>query len=298
MTLFGIIIGIATIIAALPLIVRYLIIKPYRFVNNEVFNKDITYRVLNHKIQGKLWTTTIKIAYTGKGQEFINRIHFFYQLNMPGPIYGYYEYLNLATGYLTCNMMGLTTLLGTEYNRWGFPSVHRWKISKFLRNSMSFLFGLYLFYMILLMTFSIIGLWVPFSGPFGKFALENSDSDLIITDENGSPVILPKIINPGTEITLECKYQMRLNAKGFRPETPYKFLRRYPKATFCPPKPGNFVWVGRGNIHIFWESSKQNNRKIWQYRKSRAWIGNISSILRYLQEGRTSTFTNFTKLML
>lgn len=251
MMLFGITVGIATIIVALPLIVRYLIIKPYRFVNKEVFNKDITYRVISHKLQGKIWTTTIKIAYTGKVQEFINRIHFCYQLNMPAPIYGYYEYLNLATGYLTCNMTGLTTLLGTEYNKWSFLSVHRWKISKYLRNPISFLFGLYLFYMILLMTVSIIGLWVLFSGPYGKFALENSDSDLTITDENNNPVILPKIIKSGTEITLECKYRMKLNAKGFSPETPYKFLKHYPKATFCPPKPGNFVWVGKGNIHIY-----------------------------------------------
>jgi len=103
---------------------------------------------------------------------------------------------------------------------------------------------------LLMLLFPPVGWLVLNSGLYGRFSLDSIMEKMTITDGEGKVIQLPTILRPGTEITLDFKYRMGLRAKGFPIDTPYRFLDQFPRKTIGPPKPGDFVWVGKGGISM------------------------------------------------
>ena len=87
-------------------------------------------------------------------------------------------------------------------------------------------------------------------GPYARFSLDSVNESTRIVGVDSQIVQLPIVLKPGSEIILDISYRMRLNARGFSADTPYKFLKGFPKRTLRPPKPGKFTWVGSGNVNI------------------------------------------------
>lgn len=244
------VLGIIGAIGALP--VLYLLVsKVYQYVTRNVFYKDVSCKVLDHRIRGKTWTTRIKIAYTGTSSEAVKDVLLSYRLRLPSPYDRFLNYINVAAGYLMCDMQGLATLLGTQHYRFEPPMVHLWKLPRPVKYPISFLFGLIFLYDTLLMLLLPPLGWIMLnSGPYGRFSLDGIMEDMTITNEKGKVIQLPTILHPGTEIILDFKYRMGLKAKGFPVDTPYRLLNDFPKRTFRPPKPGDFVWIGKGGINM------------------------------------------------
>ena len=237
-------------IAAIPAL-HLLALKVYQYITRNVFYKDVSCKVLEHRIRGRTWTTRIKIAYTGTTAEAIEDVLLSYHLRLRSPFDRFLNYINIATGYLLCDMRGLATLLGTQHYRFEPPMVHLWKMPKPVKYPTSFFFGLVFLYNVLLMIlFLPVGWIILNSGPYGRFSLDSIKENMTITDEGGKVIQLPTILNPGTEIILDFKYKMGLRANGFPINAPYRFLNDFPKRTIRPPKPGDFAWVGRGGINM------------------------------------------------
>jgi hypothetical protein len=237
-------------IGALP--VLYLFIsKIYQYVTRNVLYKDMHCRVLDHRIKGKTFTTRIKIAYTGTRSEALEDVLLTYRLKLRSPYDRFLSYVNVAVGYLLCDMQGLATLLGTQHHRSEPPMVHLWKQPRAVKYPVSILVGLmFLYDTLLMLLLPPIGWIVLNSGLYGRFSLDGIMENMTITNEEGKVIRLPTILQPGTEITLDFKYRMGLKAKGFSIDTPYRFLSDFPKRTIRPPKPGNFVWAGKGGISM------------------------------------------------
>lgn len=244
------------VIAALVVpLVPFLIVgaaKATRFINRFVRNNDVSCRVLNHHRENDIWSTEIKVAYVGEKPAILSDILFSYELEQPSPGDSFMQWVNIAMGYLTCDMQGLTTILGTKDYEFAPPMVHLWK-SRWTKYPMSVLVGLYFSYFILLallLSPTLIPLALLGSGPYGRFALSSTASSMSITYAEGIALELPFVLNQGDERILELKYRVGLSAKGFPADTPYQFLTEWPKRTFRPPKPGNFAWRGRGTLSV------------------------------------------------
>lgn len=244
--LFLTIIGIVAVIPT----IRLIFIKTYLFMKKSIFNKDIYCSVLNHSIRGDKGTTKIKIAYAGTGDDILKGIRFTYLLKLPAPIDRFLAYYNIGIGYITCDMQGLTTMLGTQHYIFEPPMIHLSKMPRFVKYPLSVLIGVWWLYYLLLMSLIPLG-WIFLNwGPYGRFSLDSINESIRIVGVDSKIAQLPIVLKPGTEIILDISYRMGLNAKGFSTDTPYKFLKGFPKRTLRPPKPGNFTWVGRGNISI------------------------------------------------
>ena len=251
MTFLEIIELIAVILAVLA-VSRIVTLNVYRFIRIKILYKDVACKVLKHQIIRTTINTKIKIAYAGSDRDTIRDILFTYRLKLPAPFDRFLAYVQIATAYLICDMQGLSTLLGTEYYTFAPMMVHTWKTPRLVKYPLSVLNGIFSFYMILLMmVIPLIGWMFLNWGPHGKFSLESIASDMVIKDENGNVGQLPIVLNPGDEIILDIRYKVGLNAKGFKIDTPYRFLNTFPARTFGPPKPGNFTWVGKGLVILF-----------------------------------------------
>ena len=176
---------------------------------------------------------------------------FTYRMNLPAPFDRFLAYLNIASAYLTCDMRGLTTLLGTEYYRFAPLMVHVWKVSKVIKYPVSVVTGLFLFYITFLMFITIVGWIFLYWGPYGKFSLDSLSESMKIVNSEGITIQLPIVLNPDTEYIWDIKCKMGLKAAGFKVDTPYRILKRFPPRTFCAPKPGRFTWVGHGTTNLY-----------------------------------------------
>ena len=225
------------------------VVRLYLFLKRNILYGDISCRVLKHVKYKNSFTTKIKIAYVGN-ENYLEDIKFSYQLRYPAPIDRILASINIAIGYITCDMSGLTTMLGNKRYRFEPPMVHLWNVSKFIKYPLSVLYGLSCLYIITLMLlFPIVGWFFLFWGPYGKFSLDSiPDSMKIIAD--GKVVRLPIVLKKGDEVVLEINYRLGMNAKGFSNDTKYKLLDYFPKRTLRPPRPGNFTWVGRGAVSM------------------------------------------------
>ena len=139
--------------------------------------------------------------------------------------------------------------------------VQVWK-SKLFKYPLSIYMGWQIFY------FTLVGLivfpigWIfLLSGPYGKISLDSMDKKKKVTNSNGGVIVLPIILNPGDSIELEVEYELGLSSKGFDPGTPMQFLEKLPKRSLAPPKPGQFVWRGKGTINVL-VGSKWNRLNI------------------------------------
>ena len=236
--------AIVSFILVLPFI-KNGFMRIYLFIKRDILYGDISCRVLRHTKYRKSFTTKIKIAYVGN-EDFLEDIIFGYQLRYPALFDRILASINIAIGYITCDMNGLTTMLGNKRYRFEPPMVHLWNASKLIKYPVSILYGLTYLYMSLV---PIIGWLFLLWGPYGKFSLESiSDSMRIVAGDKD--VKLPLILKRGDEIILEINYRMGINAKGFSNDTLYKFLVGFPKRTLRPPKPGNFTWIGWGGVSM------------------------------------------------
>ncbi len=247
LTLIGIII---TLLIGLPTI-RNSIKKAFSFFTRIMLNEDIHSSVLKHRIIRAKGTTEIKIAYAGMEDLILKDIRIIYQLKLPAPFDRFLAYYHIGIGYITCNMVGLATLLGTQHYKYELPMIHLMKMPRFLKYPLSVLVGVWWLYIVLLMSIIPIGWIFLNSGPYGRSSLESITETMKITDHEGNNVILPVILKPRTETTLHIKYTMGLNAKGLSINTPYRIIQHFPKRTLLPPKPGNFIWIGILSINVF-----------------------------------------------
>lgn len=245
-----IVVFIISVLSGLALL-RVIFLNMYRFFKVRVMHKDIAIKVLNHQVKERSFNTRMKIAYTGAGRDIIRDILFTYRLRLPAPFDRFLAYVNIASAYLTCDMCGLTTLLGTEYYRTMPLMVHIWKVPRVIKYPISVVNGIFFFYVTFLMLVIPIVGWIFLNwGPYGKFSLDSLSERMRIVNGEGKNIQLPIVLNPGTELTLEIQCKMGLKAKGFKIGTPYRILNRFPPRTFCAPKPGRFAWVGRGTINL------------------------------------------------
>lgn len=223
----------------------------YRLFRTKILHRDIAYKVLVHTFHEKACETRIKIAYAGRDKEIIREILFTYRLRLPAFIDRFLANIHIATAYLTCDMRGLTTLLGTEYYRTAPLMVHIWKAPRVIKYPISVVNGIFFFYVTFLMLVIPVVGWIFLNlGPYGKFSLDSVSHSVTITDENGRAVQLPIVLSPGAELIWNVNCKLGLNAKGFRMDAPYKILDDFPARSFRTPKPGYFAWVGSGSIHL------------------------------------------------
>lgn len=245
-----IVIWILSVLAGLALI-RVIIINMYRFLRVRIMHKEVAIRILNYQVKDGNLNTRVKIAYAGSGKDIIRDILFTYRLRLPAPFDRFLAYLNIASAYLTCDMRGLTTLLGTEDYRTAPLMVHTWKVSRVIKYPISVVNGMFFFYVTFLMFIVPIVGWLFLNlGPYGKFSLASLSESMKIVNSEGVNIVLPIVLNPGTELILDIQCKMVLKAKGFKIDTPYRILNRFPTRTFCAPKPGRFAWVGRGTTNL------------------------------------------------
>lgn len=247
LTLIGISI---TVLIGLPIIINS-IKKGFSFFTRIIFNKDIHSNVLKHRITRTKGTTEIKIAYAGMEDLILRDIRIIYRLNLPAPFDRFLAHYHIGISYITCNMLGLATLLGTQHYKYELPMIHLMKMPRFLKYPLSVFVGVWWLYIVLLMSIIPVGWIFLNSGPYGRFSLESITKTMKITDHENNNVILPVILKPGTETILNIKYTMGLNAKGFSINTPYRIIQHFPKRTLLPPKPGNFIWIGIPSINVF-----------------------------------------------
>jgi hypothetical protein len=218
------------------------VLKVCRFIKSNILNADISCRVLRHSLGEGTCNTEIKLAYVGEKPAILSEILVSYYLKLRPRIRGIMAWVNIAAGYLTCDMKGLSTILGTEWYINYLPLVHRWKSP--LKYPISVVTGLYVFYFLLLGVLFVPTV-IPFlflmSGPYGRFTIDSIADTMTLVGADGSKVKLPIVLNKGDELLLKVKYRIGINAKGFPVETPFRFLSDLPKMTVHPPKPGNFA---------------------------------------------------------
>ncbi len=245
---------IVVVSALFPLLIGaiWVIVKnTYRLFRTKILHGDIACRILSHEFNEKISHTRLKIAYAGREKEIVREIMFTYILRLPKFIDRFLASIHIANAYLTCDMGGLATLLGTVDNKYAPPMVHLWKIPKIIKYSVSVYTGFFLFYTtILMLILPVLGWFFLNLGPYGKFSLDSVPNSVIITDDNGRAVQLPIVLNPGVELIWNVNYKVGLNAKGFGVDTPYKILSDFPARSFRTPKPRYFAWVGSGSINL------------------------------------------------
>ena len=245
-----VVLAIAGAIGGAPYI-WLLVSRAYGFIRSNVLNTSISCKVLRHSPRGQTYSTKIKLAYVGEKPGILNDILVSYDLKLRPPVRGIMAWVNIASGYLVCDMKGLSTILGTRQYVTQPPMVHLWKSPA--KYPASVLTGLYFSYFLLLgvlLSPTVIPLIFLLAGPYSRFALRSAPGTMTISYADGRDVSLPTVLNPGDELTLEARYKMGLAGKGFPADTPYRFLSRLPRITIRPPKPGNFAWVGKGSISV------------------------------------------------
>lgn len=239
-SIFGILTGVA--------LLRIIVVNIYRFFKVRVMHKEVAVKILNHQIIDGTFKTKVKIAYTGSNKDILRDILFTYRLKLPAPLDRFLAYVNIASAYFICDMRGLTTLLGTEYYKTAPLMVHKWKVSKIIKYPISVYSGIFFFYGTFLMLIVPVVGWIFLNwGPYGKFSLDSLSQSMKIVNSEGEDIQTPIVLNPGTELILDIQYKMGLKAKGFKIDTPYRILKKFPPRTFCAPKPGRFTWVGLGS---------------------------------------------------
>jgi len=248
-------------------LIKAIIVWIANFVNRNMLSRDIVCNVLNYeKKRSPFFTARIKIVYSGSQDNILQDISFDYNLRLPSPFDRFLAWINLTTGYLVCDMAGLTTILGTQHYKYEYPMVHLWRISKYIKYPISFLFGILSLYWLLVMILFLPVGWILLNmGPYNKFSLVSIKESIKIVGTNGTIVELPILLKPRSEIVFNVDYEMGVNAKGFSIDTPYKFLSGYPSRTFRPPKLGNFAWRGKGNIFVHLGSKWRRLRQEYDY---------------------------------
>jgi hypothetical protein len=246
------VIGSISSILFLPIVLWSIIRWINNIVSRHILNNDIACSVLNYdKNQAPIFTAKIKIAYAGNSDNILEDISFVYYLRLPAPWDRFLAYLNVATGYLTCDMAGLAAILGTQHYNFEPPMIHLWEMPRYIKYPISVLCGIFAFYYVCLMILFIPIGWLFLNmGPYGKFRLVSVKDKTKITDADGAIVELPMLLKASSENIYHVEYEMGLDAKGFLIETPYQLLASYPPRTVRPPKPGSFVWKGKGHILV------------------------------------------------
>jgi hypothetical protein len=237
-------------------------------VKKNVLNQGISCSILEHKIRGRVCNTKVKIAHVGVGKEIIDKVLFTYQMKLPAPLDRFLAYIHIGLAFISCDMNELSLLIGTKYNKAIPVNLHLWNVPKYIKYPISVIFGIYFLYGMLLMFICVIPGWFFLNwGPYGRFSLDSLNESMIIVDQNGNEKNFPIILGE-EELTLDFKYKLGLNAKGFSIKTPFKFLTNLPHKSLLPPKPENFCWIGRGSINLMiaehWShlTTKLDNNKI------------------------------------